>query len=96
MEGSASVRRSLQSGTLVTGAAATVALRQNPEEEEGPGVRKRKVLDEEQYIEVYIIILLKPVMGGQVLFCNKVSLVVEMVCYKFKFCIVVCSLFVFF
>lgn len=50
MEGSASVRKAL-SGTLVPSAVTTVALRQQPEEKE-TGKRKRKVLDEEEYIEV--------------------------------------------
>lgn len=50
MEGSASVRKSL-SGTLVPTAVTTVALLQKPEEENN-GNQKRKVLDEEEYIEV--------------------------------------------
>lgn len=50
MEGSASVRKAL-SGTLVPVAISTVALQQQPEEQE-KGKVKRKVLDEEQYIEV--------------------------------------------
>lgn len=51
MEGSASVRKAL-SGTLVPSTVTTtVALRQQPEENE-PGKTQRKVLDEEQYIEV--------------------------------------------
>lgn len=51
MEGSASVRRSLQSGPLVpANSVTTVALRQQPEEE-STGTIKRKVLDEEEYIE---------------------------------------------
>lgn len=49
MEGSASVRRAL-SGTLVPSAVTTVALRE-PEPKEN-GKLKRKVLDEEEYIEV--------------------------------------------
>lgn len=49
MEGSASVRKSL-CGTLVPSAVTTVALIQKPEEDEEK--RKRKVLDEEEYIEV--------------------------------------------
>ena len=49
MEGSASVRKAL-SGTLVPSSVTTVALRQ-PEEDE-KGQFKRKVLDEEEYIEV--------------------------------------------
>ncbi|GLD74062.1 protein DGCR14 [Lates japonicus] len=49
MEGSASVRKAL-SGTLVPSAVTTVALRQQPEEKE-TGKLKRKVLDEEEYIE---------------------------------------------
>uniref|UniRef100_A0A3B3B791 Ess-2 splicing factor homolog n=1 Tax=Oryzias melastigma TaxID=30732 RepID=A0A3B3B791_ORYME len=48
MEGSASVRRAL-SGTLVPSAVTTVALRE-PEPKEN-GKLKRKVLDEEEYIE---------------------------------------------
>lgn len=50
MEGSASVRKSL-SGTLVPSAVTTVALLQQPEEND-KGKLKRKVLDEEEYIEV--------------------------------------------
>ena len=49
MEGSASVRKAL-SGTLVPSAVTTVALRQ-PEETDKEKL-KRKVLDEEEYIEV--------------------------------------------
>ena len=49
MEGSASVRKAL-SGTLVPSAVTTVALRQQPEEKETETTRK--VLDEEEYIEV--------------------------------------------
>lgn len=49
MEGSASVRRAL-SGTLVPLAISTVALRE-PEPKD-KGKLKRKVLDEEEYIEV--------------------------------------------
>lgn len=49
MEGSASVRRSL-SGTLVPSSVTTVALLQKPEEKTGN--ISRKVLDEEEYIEV--------------------------------------------
>uniref|UniRef100_A0A3Q0SHE5 Ess-2 splicing factor homolog n=1 Tax=Amphilophus citrinellus TaxID=61819 RepID=A0A3Q0SHE5_AMPCI len=49
MEGSASVRKAL-SGTLVPVAVSTVALQQQPEEKE-KGMVKRKVLDEESYIE---------------------------------------------
>lgn len=49
MEGSASVRRSL-SGTLVPSSVTTVALLQKPEEKTGK--ISRKVLDEEEYIEV--------------------------------------------
>ncbi|KAM7392914.1 hypothetical protein PAMA_007840 [Pampus argenteus] len=48
MEGSASVRKSL-SGTLVPLAITTVALRQQPEENNEK--HTRKVLDEEEYIE---------------------------------------------
>lgn len=48
MEGSASVRKAL-SGTLVPSAVTTVALRQPPAE---TGTHRRKVLDEEEYIEV--------------------------------------------
>jgi len=48
MEGSASVRRSL-CGTLVAPSLATVALRQPLEES---GAYSRKVLEEEEYIEV--------------------------------------------
>lgn len=50
MEGSASVRKAL-SGTLVPLAVSTVALQQQPEDKE-KGTQKRKVLDEEEYIEV--------------------------------------------
>lgn len=50
MEGSASVRRSL-SGTLVPVTVTTMALLQQPEEDD-KGKLKRKVLDEEKYIEV--------------------------------------------
>lgn len=50
MEGSASVRKAL-SGTLVPLAVSTVALQQQPEDEE-KGTLKRNVLDEEEYIEV--------------------------------------------
>lgn len=49
MEGSASVRRAL-SGTLVPSAVTAVALRQQPEDEDKEKL-KRKVLDEEQYVE---------------------------------------------
>lgn len=49
MEGSASVRRAL-SGTLVPSAVTTVALCQPEDKEEGK--LKRKVLDEEDYIQV--------------------------------------------
>uniref|UniRef100_A0A3P9CR36 Ess-2 splicing factor homolog n=1 Tax=Maylandia zebra TaxID=106582 RepID=A0A3P9CR36_9CICH len=49
MEGSASVRKAL-SGTLVPLAVSTVALQQQPEDEE-KGTLKRNVLDEEEYIE---------------------------------------------
>ncbi|XP_040914436.1 splicing factor ESS-2 homolog [Toxotes jaculatrix] len=49
MEGSASVRKAL-SGTLVPSAVTTVALRQQTEEKE-TGKLKRKILDEEEYIE---------------------------------------------
>ena len=49
MEGSASVRKAL-SGTLVPASVTTVALRQQPEDEKEK--QTRKVLDEEQYIEV--------------------------------------------
>uniref|UniRef100_A0A672GD40 Ess-2 splicing factor homolog n=1 Tax=Salarias fasciatus TaxID=181472 RepID=A0A672GD40_SALFA len=49
MEGSASVRKAL-SGTLVPSAVTTVALRQ-PSEEDGRDKLKRKVLDEEEYVE---------------------------------------------
>ncbi|KAF7667543.1 hypothetical protein LDENG_00057790 [Lucifuga dentata] len=49
MEGSASVRKAL-SGTLLPLAVTTVALRQQPEKSE-KGKLKRKVLDEEEYIE---------------------------------------------
>uniref|UniRef100_A0A3Q3J2S2 Ess-2 splicing factor homolog n=1 Tax=Monopterus albus TaxID=43700 RepID=A0A3Q3J2S2_MONAL len=49
MEGSASVRKAL-SGTLVPTAVTTVALRQQPEDTEKEKL-KRKVLDEEEYIE---------------------------------------------
>lgn len=49
MEGSASVRKSL-SGTLVPSSVSTVALLQKPEEKTGK--ISRKVLDEEEYIEV--------------------------------------------
>lgn len=49
MEGSASVRKSL-SGTLVPSAVTTVALRQQPETDKEK--LTRKVLDEEEYIEV--------------------------------------------
>lgn len=48
MEGSASVRKAL-SGTLVPPAVTTVALRQEPEDDTKKF--KRKVLDEEEYIE---------------------------------------------
>ena len=48
MEGSASVRKSL-SGTLVPSGVTAVALLQKPEE---PNKGNRKVLDEEEYIEV--------------------------------------------
>ncbi len=51
MEGSASVRKSL-SGTLVPSAVTTVALLQHQPEEKDQGKLKRKVLDEEEYIEV--------------------------------------------
>lgn len=50
MEGSASVRKSL-AGTLVPSAVTTVALLQKPERRDN-GAPKRKVLDEEDYIEV--------------------------------------------
>lgn len=50
MEGSASVRKSL-AGTLVPSAVTTVALLQKPEKKDN-GAPKRKVLDEEDYIEV--------------------------------------------
>lgn len=50
MEGSASVRKSL-AGTLVPSSVTTVALLQKPEKEDN-GAPKRKVLDEEDYIEV--------------------------------------------
>lgn len=50
MEGSASVRKSL-SGTLVPLTVTTVALLQQPEEKDEEKLN-RKVLDEEQYIEV--------------------------------------------
>ncbi|XP_076020364.1 splicing factor ESS-2 homolog [Genypterus blacodes] len=49
MEGSASVRKAL-SGTLLPVAFTTVALRHQPEEKE-EGKLKRKVLDEEEYVE---------------------------------------------
>ncbi|XP_071766473.1 splicing factor ESS-2 homolog isoform X1 [Centroberyx gerrardi] len=49
MEGSASVRKAL-SGTLVPCTVTTVALRQQPEEND-QGTLKRKVLDEVEYIE---------------------------------------------
>lgn len=49
MEGSASVRKAL-SGTLVPVTVTTVALLQQPEEND-KGKRQRKVLDEEEYIE---------------------------------------------
>ena len=51
MEGSASVRRAL-CGTLVAANLNTVALRQQPEEQ---GIYNRKVLDEEDYIEVAVV-----------------------------------------
>lgn len=50
MEGSASVRKSL-SGTLVPVTVTTMAMIQQPEEND-KGKLKRKVLDEEEYIEV--------------------------------------------
>lgn len=50
MEGSASVRRAL-SGTLVPASVTTMALRQHQEESES-GKPKKKVLDEEEYVEV--------------------------------------------
>lgn len=50
MEGSASVRRAL-SGTLVPSTVTTVALRNQPENQDNEKP-KRKVLDEEEYIEV--------------------------------------------
>lgn len=50
MEGSASVRRAL-SGTLVPVTVSTMALLQQPEEND-KGKLHRKVLDEEEYIEV--------------------------------------------
>ena len=50
MEGSASVRKAL-SGTLVPVTVTAVSLLQQPEEKE-TGKQHRKVLDEEQYIEV--------------------------------------------
>ncbi|XP_053735500.1 splicing factor ESS-2 homolog [Synchiropus splendidus] len=49
MEGSASVRKAL-SGSLVPAAVTTLAVRQQPEEQE-KGKLKRNVLDEEEYIE---------------------------------------------
>lgn len=49
MEGSASVRKSL-AGTLVPLAETTVALLQKPEEKTGKVTKK--ILDEEEYIEV--------------------------------------------
>lgn len=49
MEGSASVRKAL-SGTLVPSTVTTVALRQ-PDEEKDREKLKRKVLDEEEYVE---------------------------------------------
>lgn len=49
MEGSASVRRAL-SGTLVPSTVTTVALRNQPENQDNEKP-KRKVLDEEEYIE---------------------------------------------
>ena len=53
MEGSASVRRAL-SGTLVPMTVTTVALLQHQSEqnENEKGKVQRKVLDEEEYIEV--------------------------------------------
>ena len=48
MEGSASVRKAL-CGTLVAPDVNTVALRSQPEEQ---GPYSRKVMDEEEYIEV--------------------------------------------
>lgn len=52
MEGSASVRKSL-SGTLVPAAVTTVALLKQPEEVDKEKLN-RKVLDEEEYIEVSV------------------------------------------
>ncbi|KAM3874448.1 splicing factor ESS-2 homolog [Diretmus argenteus] len=50
MEGSASVRNSL-CGTLVSSAVTTISLRQEGGETEEKGKLKRKVLDEEKYVE---------------------------------------------
>lgn len=63
MEGSASVRKAL-SGTLVPSAVTTVALRQQPAEK---GKLERKVLDEEDYIEV---VKFDVRYGGQVASCQ--------------------------
>lgn len=60
MEGSASVRKSL-SGTLVPSSVSTVALLQKPEE--NTGKISRKVLDEEEYIEVSTSLILLPLKG---------------------------------
>ncbi len=69
MEGSASVRKSL-SGTLVPSAVTTVALLKQPEEKD-KGKVKKKVLDEEEYIEVTVtqmIVAVQPRDGQSVMF----------------------------
>lgn len=68
MEGSASVRKSL-SGTLVPSSVTTVALLQKPEEKKGK--ISRKVLDEEEYIEVSMSYT--PVRGGKVSTSNRAT-----------------------
>ena len=62
MEGSASVRRAL-CGTLVAANLNTVALRQQPEEQ---GIYNRKVLEEEEYIEVTVVDLVDLMLSGYV------------------------------
>ena len=65
MEGSASVRRAL-CGTLVAANLNTVALRQQPEEQ---GIYNRKVLEEEEYIEVTVVDLVDLMLSGYVYVC---------------------------
>lgn len=62
MDGSVSVRKSL-SGTLVPATYTTVALLEKPEEE-NKGKQKKKVLDDEEYVEVRKCDFTVPPRGG--------------------------------